>query len=135
MPSAKLVVVAGIFQTSQCTWSLVVFCNATSGSWKCRTKLWVPAGALVHVRAGETGIGTAWVNLFGIIAPSIQPVVVRVIGAAAAPRGAPPWAAPPGGGVPPPAPSRCAYASANVVASSTAISVVVTRRVLIVRLL
>src|SRR5687767_15029679 len=74
-----------MFHTSQCTWSPVVLFLETSGSRKCSTKLCVPAGTFVHVRGGETGFGTACVYLFGMMPPSIQPVVVSVMGAAAPP--------------------------------------------------
>ena len=56
--------------TSQCTCVPVPLLIDTSGSWKCSTKLRVPAGTLVHVIAGDTGDGTACVYFSGMSSPS-----------------------------------------------------------------
>src|SRR5688572_17616469 len=64
--------------TSQCTWVAVVRLIDTSGSWKCRTKLRVPAGTFDHDIAGETGAVTACVYFSGMSSPSGQPEIVSV---------------------------------------------------------
>ena len=48
-----------MFQTSQWTWSSVPRLRATSGSRMCNTKLCVPGGTFIQVRAGDT-CSPAW---------------------------------------------------------------------------
>src|SRR5690349_3902091 len=79
-PSGSDVAVAGMLKAAQCSTSLVVRWSAVSGSSTTRAKLWVPAGALVQARAGETGAGTAWVYLSGMMPPSVKEELVRPIG-------------------------------------------------------
>src|SRR6266702_6763105 len=87
-PSGNELALAGMLKAAQCRTSLVVCCNAVSGSSTTSAKLWVPAGALVQASAGETGAGTAWVYLSGITAPSAKDELVRPMGAGGGAAGA-----------------------------------------------
>src|SRR3954471_24495802 len=86
--SGSEVTLAGILKAAQCSTSLVVRCRAVSGSSTIRAKLWVPAGALLQASSGEIGLGTAWVYLSGMMAPSWKEVLVRPMGVGGGPAGA-----------------------------------------------
>ena len=87
IPSGSPFSVAGMFQTSQCTWSSVVRLRATSGSRIWTTKLCVAAGAFVQTSCGEMPRSACCTCVwrFGITPPSGNAGVDSTIGGPAGP--------------------------------------------------
>src|SRR5262245_28978430 len=86
-----------MFHSIQCRISSTPVPDAASRSRIISTKLAVPSGTSLHENAGEVS-GPACEYLVGIIPPSLQPVLVRLITVMAR-RPCPPGpAGPPGGG-------------------------------------
>src|SRR5580693_9559199 len=93
-PSGNAFTVAGMLKITQWVVSSTFFIGALSGSCMMRVKLTVPAGALAHARAGETGLSTAAVYLSARMPPSVKEELDRLIGVGGGPAGACASAAP-----------------------------------------
>src|SRR5580698_6534988 len=111
-PPVSSVAVPGMLKAIQCVTSSVFFPIATSGSCMSSTKVTVPAGTFFHSSLGETGLGSACVNLLGITPPSSKSGDESASPGGAGPLPLPPPPGPPPGGgpcpkaVPMPAASR-----------------------------